>query len=100
MCNKVVHTFSCGHQTIMLAECASSRTAPCGVMNVKHVKHEDRCDSCDNGCQVRFPLYLVVPPCSRCHSYTELTVVRSACYRVDLIRPTSYDNRCHAKRTS
>ncbi|XPS79870.1 hypothetical protein M3J09_011840 [Ascochyta lentis] len=47
MCTKVVHTYGCGHSTTDRAPCAASRSANCGVSNVKTVKHEEKCDSCD-----------------------------------------------------
>ncbi|KAF2091096.1 hypothetical protein K490DRAFT_54006 [Saccharata proteae CBS 121410] len=46
MCTKVVHSYSCGHQTVNSAPCATSRNAQCGVLNTKHVKHDEKCDAC------------------------------------------------------
>jgi hypothetical protein len=48
MCLKVVHKYGCGHETVATAPCATSRTAPCGVNNVKTVKHEEKCEQCDH----------------------------------------------------
>ncbi|EAT78373.1 hypothetical protein SNOG_14136 [Parastagonospora nodorum SN15] len=42
MCLKVVHKYGCGHETAATAPCATSRTSPCGVNNVKTVKHEEK----------------------------------------------------------
>jgi hypothetical protein len=47
MCLKVVHKYGCGHETAATAPCATSRTSPCGVNNVKTVKHEEKCEQCD-----------------------------------------------------
>ncbi|KAH4208409.1 hypothetical protein HBI95_090270 [Parastagonospora nodorum] len=44
MCLKVVHKYGCGHETAATAPCATSRTSPCGVNNVKTVKHEEKCE--------------------------------------------------------
>ncbi|KAF2453492.1 hypothetical protein BDY21DRAFT_293059 [Lineolata rhizophorae] len=49
MCTRIVHTYSCGHQTVDKAPCAKSKSATCGVLNTKTVKHDERCDSCDSG---------------------------------------------------
>ncbi|KAF2808397.1 uncharacterized protein BDZ99DRAFT_521952 [Mytilinidion resinicola] len=48
MCQKFVHTFSCGHQMVQKAECATSRSTNCGVLQVKNIKHDEKCDSCDH----------------------------------------------------
>lgn len=47
MCTKVVHKYGCGHVFEAKAPCATSRTAPCGVCNVKTVKHDEKCETCD-----------------------------------------------------
>ena len=47
MCTKVVHQYSCGHSTTDKAPCAASRSANCGVSNVKVVKHDEKCDGCE-----------------------------------------------------
>ncbi|KAF2196673.1 hypothetical protein GQ43DRAFT_382736 [Delitschia confertaspora ATCC 74209] len=50
MCTKVIHQYSCGHQVVEKAPCATSRGAPgtCGVLNTKNVKHDEKCDRCDH----------------------------------------------------
>lgn len=48
MCTKVVHRYSCGHETADKAPCAKSKTTICGVNNVKVVKVDDKCDRCDH----------------------------------------------------
>lgn len=48
MCQKFVHTYSCGHQMVQKAECATSRSTNCGVLQVKNIKHDEKCDSCDH----------------------------------------------------
>ncbi|KAL6706414.1 hypothetical protein ACN47E_005520 [Coniothyrium glycines] len=48
MCTKVVHKYGCGHTIEAKAACATSRTTPCGVCNVKTVKHDEKCEDCDH----------------------------------------------------
>ncbi|KAK8222379.1 hypothetical protein BKA81DRAFT_10733, partial [Phyllosticta paracitricarpa] len=47
MCTRFIHTYGCGHQVVEKAPCATSRSAPCGVLKTTHVKHDEKCDSCD-----------------------------------------------------
>ncbi|OCK85518.1 hypothetical protein K432DRAFT_26667, partial [Lepidopterella palustris CBS 459.81] len=48
MCTKVINQYSCGHQVVEKAPCATSRSAVCGVLNTKTIKHEDKCERCDH----------------------------------------------------
>jgi len=48
MCMKIVRTYSCGHQLVEKAECATSRSTNCGKLEVKSIKHDEKCDSCDH----------------------------------------------------
>ncbi|OCL07643.1 hypothetical protein AOQ84DRAFT_294691 [Glonium stellatum] len=49
MCTKVIQQYSCGHQVVGKAPCATSRGgSPCGVLKTTVVKHDEKCDSCDH----------------------------------------------------